>query len=139
MKINPSDITEVAIPSMQETHLEEIAMLNALCDLFALIKQGEEPLGLLEKVTAIATHTHAHFEHENEKMRELNFPPYAAHKKVHDEYLNAMDGVIATWQASGDIAPLITFFEHETPAWMKQHISTMDFATANFFAVIENQ
>jgi len=139
MNINPSEITEVCIPFMQETHLEEIEMLNALYAMFERVRQGEDVPELAEKITAIAEHTHAHFERENEKMRELNFPPYAVHKQVHDEYLNAMDEVIATWQASDDLSPIISFFEQETPAWMKQHISTMDFVTANFFAMAEGR
>jgi len=138
MKINPSDITEVCIPFMQETHLEEIDMLNTLYDLFECFRQGKEVPELAGQVQAIAEHTHAHFERENEKMRALNFPPYSVHKQVHDEYLSRMDDTILTWQASKDITPLISFFEQETPAWMQQHISTMDFVTANFFAMVEN-
>jgi hemerythrin len=137
MNINPCEITEVCIPFMQETHLEEIDMLNALYILFDRIRQGEDVPELVDKIQSIAAHTHAHFERENTKMRELNFPPYAVHKQVHDEYLNTMDHVIAAWLESKDITPLINFFENETPEWMKQHISTMDFVTANFFAMVD--
>jgi hypothetical protein len=42
MRINPSDITEVATPCMQETHLEEIAMFNELYVLFERFRQGED-------------------------------------------------------------------------------------------------
>jgi hemerythrin len=70
-------------------------------------------------------------------MRASNFPPYAVHKQAHGEYLNTMDNVIVAWQESKDIAPLIYFFEQETPAWMQQHIPTMDFVAANFFTMVE--
>ncbi len=137
MKINPSDITEVATPFMQETHLEEIAMLNELYDLFDQVRQGLETPALAQKIDAVVVHTHAHFERENEHMFVLNFPPYAVHKQVHDEHLQALDHVVGTWKKDENIEPLFVFFEDTTPAWMKQHISTMDFVTANFFAMVE--
>jgi len=137
MNINPSDITEVATPFMQETHMEEIAMLNELYDLFEQTREGIETPSLADKIDAIVVHTHEHFERENEKMFVLNFPPYAVHKQVHDEHLKELDNVVDTWKKDGDLKPLFAFFEITTPAWMKQHISTMDFVTANFFAMVE--
>ena len=75
MKINPSDITEVAMPFMQETHLEEIEMLNALYILFEKSKNGEQIAELPSTIDAIVKHTHEHFERENAQMLALNFPP----------------------------------------------------------------
>lgn len=137
MKLNPSDIPEVAIAFMQETHLEEIAMLNALYVLFDKSRAGEEIPELTNQLEAIVAHTHAHFERENEKMVELNFPPYPMHKQVHDEYLNELDDMLETWHKDNDLTPVIVFFEVTTPQWLKQHIATMDFVTANFFAMVE--
>jgi hemerythrin len=137
MKLNPSEIPEVAMPFMQEAHLEEVAMLNELYDLFDKSRQGEEVSGLAEKIEALVVHTHAHFERENEKMLALSFPPYPVHKQAHDEYLNDMDAVVAAWRESGELVPVMVFFEEATPAWLQQHISTMDFVTANFFAMCE--
>jgi len=137
MKINPSDITEVATPFMQKTHLEEVAMLNELYELFDQARQGLETASLADKIDAVVDHTHAHFERENEQMFVLNFPPYAIHKQVHDGHLKQLDDVVNTWKKDGDLTPLFTFFEVTTPTWMKQHISTMDFVTANFFAMVE--
>ena len=135
MKLNPYDITEVAMPFMQETHLEEIEMLNALYILFEKSRNGAQVAELASTIEAIAKHTHEHFERENAQMLAQNFPPYPIHKQAHDQHLDELDEVITTWRASGDLAPVMTFFEITTPEWMKQHISTMDFVTANFFVM----
>ena len=71
-------------------------------------------------------------------MLELNFPPYPVHKHAHDEYLNEFGVLVDSWRSSGDLAPVVTFLQQTTPAWLKQHISTMDLVTANFFAMHES-
>lgn len=135
MHIDPQSIPEVAMAFMQETHLEEVALLNGLYLLFDQFEAGEEVPGLEAQVEALASHTHAHFAREEERMLKLDFPPYPIHKMAHDEYLEAFDGELNSWRSSGDVAPVITFLRETTPGWMQQHISTMDFVTANFFAM----
>ncbi len=125
------------MPFMQATHLEEIEMLNELYELFEKKRHGEQLPQLAEKIEAVAAHTHAHFERENEQMVLHGFPPYPVHKQAHDEHLNELDDVIAAWRLDGDLAPVMTFFEITTPKWMQQHISTMDFVTANFLLMKE--
>ena len=137
MKLNPSDIPEVAMPFMQQTHLEEVAMLNALYELFDKLADGEDVPQLSGELEALAAHTHAHFSREEEKMLALNFPPYPIHKHAHDEYLAEFDALLDDWRKSGDVAPVADFLQNSTPDWMQQHIGCMDFVTANFFAMAE--
>jgi len=137
MKLNPSDIPEVAMPFMQKTHLEEVAMLNELYDLFDRNEQGEEVLELDLKIEALIEHTHAHFAREEEMMLALSFPPYPVHKQAHDQFFQGFEAVVVQWRESGDVIPVANFLRQITPAWMQQHISTMDFVTANFFAMHE--
>jgi len=138
MKLNPIDIPEVAMPFMQQTHLEEVAMLNELYRLFDKLADGKDVPQLAAKLEALAEHTHAHFAREEEKMLEHNFPPYAVHKQAHDEYLAEFDALLDVWRASGDVAPVVGFLEGSTPDWMQQHIGCMDFVTANYFRMCEN-
>ena len=138
LQLKASEFSQMSTPFMQDTHEEEITMLNELYRLFARVRNGEEALQLEEKVDTLVKHTHDHFERENEQMRIHHFPPYLIHKQVHDQHLAEMDEVVAKWKRSGDIKPLMTFFEETTPEWMRQHISTMDFVTANFLAMHSN-
>lgn len=134
MKLNANEIPEVAMPFMQATHLEEITMLN---EIFQLLEQEgfeKNTPDLANKIEALHLHTHAHFSREEEQMLVYNFPPYPIHKQAHDEYLREFDALIDTWRNNGDVAPVASFLIKNTPAWMMQHISTMDFVTANFLA-----
>jgi len=139
MKLSRSDFPEVAISFMQQTHLEEVDMLNALYDLFERAEQGEDVPELVASIEALLEHTHAHFAREEEEMLKLNFPPYPVHKQAHDQFLQDFEAVVVQWRASEDVAPVADFVRQITPAWMQQHISTMDFVTANFFAMHEQQ
>jgi len=112
-------------------------MLNELYTLFDRLGEGEDVPQLAGKLEALAEHTHAHFAREEEKMLELDFPPYPMHKQAHDEYLAGFDALLDAWRASGDVAPLADFLQHSTPDWMQQHIGCMDFVTARFFAMSE--
>lgn len=134
MKIDPASIPEVAMPFMQETHLEEVAMLNELYELFERAGAGEDVYELPWKIETLSAHTHAHFAREEERMAELGFPPYPVHRQAHDDYLNAFDAVLDAWRASGDVGPVARFLTETTPGWLQQHIATMDFVTAGFFA-----
>jgi len=137
MKIDADSIPEVTMPFMHETHLEEVAMLNEIYDLFDRSEAGEDVYELPWKIETLAAHTHAHFAREEERMVELNFPPYPVHKQAHDDYLQQFDALLEAWRRSGDVGPLALFLKETTPAWMRQHIATMDFVTANFFAMNE--
>jgi len=137
MKIDPASIPEVAMPFMQETHLEEVAMLNEIYEMFDRVAAGEDLYELPWKIETLSAHTHAHFAREEERMVELGFPPYPMHKQAHDEYLADFDRVVESWRSSGDVALVAHFLRETTPAWMQQHIATMDFVTANFFSMHE--
>ena len=135
MKLNPSDIPEVAMPFMQETHLQEVAMLNEIFALLDKREAGETMPELDDKLESLATHTHAHFAREEERMLALNFPPYPVHKQAHDDYLAAFDARMDLWRKSRDVSPVAEFLTTVTPGWMQQHIATMDRVTANFFVM----
>jgi len=137
MRLNPSDIPEVPVRFMHDVHLEEVGLLN---DLYALIEQaeaGNDVPGLEAKVDELLAHAVIHFEGENEKMRELQFPPYPVHRHEHERLLEEFTSVVGQWKQSGELAPLAEYLRETIPAWMMDHISTMDYVTANFFAVHE--
>jgi len=133
-----NEIPNVAMPFMQETHLEEVALINALFLLLDKYEQGEHVPELGEKIEALLVHTYEHFKREEESMVALGFPPYSVHKQAHDDYLKGFNAVVTDWHSSGDVATFNLFLRETTPAWMMQHIATMDFVTANFFTMCES-
>lgn len=137
MRLNPSDIPEVAMQFMHDVHLDEVDMLNELYGLIEEVEQGNDVPGLTEMVDALLAHTRAHFAGENEKMRKHQFPPYPIHKQEHDRLLQEFTVVVDQWKQSGELVPLADYLRITLPAWMMNHISTMDDVTANFLAMHE--
>lgn len=137
MLIEESDIPLVAMDFMNEVHQEDIEIINAL---FACVLAYEQDASeqnaeaITAKYKEWYTHTVLHFKGEEEKMVELKFPPYPLHKQEHDNALRRMSEVLAQWEQSKNPQSLKMYLIEELPAWLIQHISTLDVVTARFFS-----
>ncbi len=130
------DIPQVAMAFMNDVHTEDVDIIN---------KVYERILGYLEDASAENAaaidveyenwygHTLDHFEGEEIKMLELNFPPYGMHKNEHDKALQRMESIYRSWKQNRDIIALKHYIAEEIPLWLTTHIQTMDTVTALFF------
>ena len=118
----------VAMPLMNDTHLEEVILINKIAEAIEK-RDAEEVDGLLDDLLA---HTLIHFQTEESMMREKGFPPYPMHKGEHDRALDEMRKQVASWKAQGDFEALERYIGTTLPQWIIQHIGTMDMVTANF-------
>lgn len=118
----------VAMPSMNDTHLEEVILINRIAE--AIQKGDESRIGIL--LDELVEHTVAHFETEEAMMREKRFPPYLMHKGEHDRALNEMKMQVLSWKESHDNEALALYIGTTLPQWITQHVGTMDTVTANF-------
>jgi hemerythrin len=107
---------------MDETHQEFVALCAAL--------SGEHPTSFLERLDALIVHSIAHFEQENQWMRETGFPPAACHQREHDAVLEVMQEVRSR-VAAGE-ADLGQRLAEEMPAWFEHHVDNMDNMLAQF-------
>jgi len=136
MLLHASDFSDVALASMQDTHLEEIAMINAILDMLESVdKGGVHQAMLTAPLNELLEHTREHFADEERLMQAHHFPAYGMHKGAHELFLADLEQVVADWKSGQRLAPLVRFMHQELPAWMKQHIGTMDAATARFIAM----
>lgn len=137
MLITPNEIPLVAMDFMNEVHLEEVELINALFENVLTYEQNaleENAAAITSKYEAWYIHTLAHFKGEEEKMVELNFPPYPLHKQEHDNALRRMDEIFQDWRKSSNAQPLKMYLIEEFPTWLVQHIRTLDNVTAVYFA-----
>jgi len=135
MKLSCDDFPEVPLSEMHKVHIEEVDMINAIYDLLEAVEKGGADKALLtERLDELLEHTREHFANEERLMSEYHFPPYAMHKGVHDLFMADMEQMVADWRSTQQTGPVKQFMCVELPAWMKQHISTMDFVTAGFLA-----
>ncbi|MDH5464159.1 MAG: hemerythrin family protein [Thiovulaceae bacterium] len=134
--IAQNKLPQVAMEFMNDTHREDVDIIN---DLYKLIeKHSTHPSE--EIATAIDMqyeswyeHTLDHFEGEEIKMLELNFPPYSMHKGEHQKALAQMETVYRVWKEDRNISDLKQYIAKEIPMWLHNHIQTMDTITAMFF------
>jgi len=135
MLIAVEEIPQVEMEFMNNTHAEEVALLNEIFEaILNYDEQEESNVKLDELYGAWLEHTVEHFTTEEVKMQEMRFPPYMAHKGEHDRALQEMRNVFSTWQQQRDIQKLKIYFIEVVPAWLENHIATMDTITARFFA-----
>lgn len=132
---NGMDIPEVAMDSMNVTHYEEAALVAGLNTLVERQQAGESLEAEIDaQFEEWLAHTQAHFSRENDMMIEHGFPPYPVHRSVHDEALELLAANKQQWQESRDIGALAQYVQQAWPEWYVQHISSMDFITAQFLS-----
>ncbi|WP_241761456.1 bacteriohemerythrin [Sulfurimonas gotlandica] len=127
--IELNTIPLVPIDSMNETHLEEVEIINTLltqlqakADFVVISKTFEE---LLE-------HMQEHFATEEKMMQDAHYPSFRMHKADHDKVLNETRYAEMEWRNRKEIDALKAYFEEEILTWLDQHIKAMDTPMADF-------
>lgn len=136
MLIDKKNLPLVDMEFMNETHFEDVDLINSL---YSLIEKYELEanssnfnnlkLGYLNWVE----HTEKHFETEEIQMQEKGFFAYPFHKGEHDSNLLEIKAVWSSFEATKDIKELKNYIKYDLTSWLINHIQTMDTVTARFF------
>lgn len=122
------------VDEMQETHEEEIAILNEVDKLatYYWMDKSQEKLEALEiKLDEYLKHVKVHFANEERLMKQYDFPNYEMHKMSHDMFLMDITLAIKQWKHSGNIDKIIRFIRN-SPEWIVMHINTVDAPTSAY-------
>ena len=135
--LNTDTIPRVDIDFMNNTHFEEIEMVQVLGDFITAYQQSALPTERdIDKLTELLEnwlhHTEAHFERENLLMRQTFFPAYLIHSGEHELALEQMAGMVKSWQDKHDIELLAEYVFTTWPDWFNGHVDSMDMITARF-------
>ena len=128
-------IPQVELDFMNNTHFEEIEMVNKLGELvtsYLTNKNQQTQQAITQNLNTWLDHTQAHFERENELMQETGFPALPIHKSEHDRALNQLTEVIHLWTQQQNIEAVEDYIFTQWPTWFEQHVNTMDMMTAKF-------
>ena len=120
----------VAIPSMNDTHLEEMLLVNKLDS----AAKKNDTSAVSKILNELLEHTIEHFSTENEVMERAKFPAYNTHKAEHDRHLNEFKALIKYFEKTKDPRAIATHIEGNLEKWLIHHIQTMDTVTAQFLA-----
>ena len=121
----------VATPSMNDTHLEAMLLINQLSK---TIESGNVE-AVNEVFSELIEHTQEHCKHEEEMMVEKKFPKYSDHKKEHDEALAEMQKAASELKSTQDVQAAKKYVDFTLAPWFVRHTETMDTVTSMF---IEN-
>lgn len=124
------------LDEMQETHDEEIAILNEVDKLatYYMMDKTESKLAALEaKLDEYLVHVKAHFANEERLMNKYDFPAYEMHKMAHDIFLMDVSIAMKQWKHTGDIDKVIRFIRN-SPEWIVMHINTVDAPTSVYLS-----
>jgi hemerythrin len=136
MLIDKDQLPLVAMEFMNEVHLEDVDIINALYELieeYEVQPSQSTKEQINTKFIEWFEHTVLHFKGEEDLMLEKGFPPYPVHQGEHTNGLAQMERIFDHWKAHGDIQTLKVYFTQEMLPWLINHIQTMDTVTANFF------
>lgn len=136
--MNPLDaslLPVVAVDFMNHDHGEAAQLLNTLLNELDALQAGtSSAASISEQLNDIYQHTLAHFAREEAEMLLVNFPPYSCHKGEHDRVLAELLSVSQQWAEHADAQTLTHYLNQIFTPWLINHISTMDFVTANFIS-----
>ncbi len=119
----------LGVSRMDDTHREFVAQLNAL---------GEsDDAQMLQVFDALYEHTLAHFEQENEWMRQIAFPPIHCHTAEHDGVLEVMREVRGhLLDGKHEVGRVLA---RELAEWFRGHAASMDAMLAHYLRAREPQ
>lgn len=120
--ITLEELPMVAIPSMNDTHLEETLIINRL-DTAARNNEVEEVSKIIKE---LIEHTSMHFFDEEDIMEEALYPALTAHKAEHDRHLRELNSLLKYFEENGDTRAIYTHIEGNLARWTLHHVETMD-------------
>ena len=133
MLIDHADIPQVSQDFMNNTHSEEVTLINALFEEILSYEKDENNMDAVDSMyQAWIDHTVEHFTTEEVEMIEADFPAFAMHKEAHDAALKQMNEVFDAWKKSREIKILKMYLIEAVPQWFMSHVSSMDAMTANY-------
>jgi len=126
--ITLEQIPVLAIPRMNDTHLEESLIINRL-EVAVNDKDIDDVFMILRELLA---HTRVHYVDEEALMEESLFPESKKHKKEHDRHLNELRSVIEYFDKHKEPGAVHAYIEGSLSAWTLHHADTMDRELALF-------
>jgi len=135
--LEANSFPRVDIDFMNNTHFDELVIVQELGQLIAAYQQKDEPSDIeTQQVTKELLdwieHSRAHFYRENRLMTEVEFPMVQVHYQEHERVLAEMLAVANSWEKTNDIEPLVDYVFFAWPTWFNAHVNTMDLMTAQF-------
>ena len=118
----------VLVRSMNDTHLEEMTIMNKLSSAV----RNDNEISILKTLQELIEHTNIHFITEEKLMEEIEFPNFNAHKSEHERHLRELKSVKTYFEKHKESRAVYAYLEGNLKSWTIHHIETMDTEAAKF-------
>jgi hemerythrin len=136
--VDPDLVPLVVLPFMDEDHLEEARLLNALGEALAAMRSGEASVpAVAESLASLYAHVRAHSEREEAAMQQGAFPLLAVHRAEHERALADLTAEGERFAQTGAVRELWTFASVTWPAWSGAHIRSLDVTAARYLTAAD--
>jgi hemerythrin len=134
MLIDPERLPRLAVPFMNEDHLQEARLINAAADRLEELRAAKVGVAQVNAaLDAVYVHSREHFAREEAAMMEASFPAYTFHQAEHVRMLGELGEAERRFRESGKIDELAAYLA-AFRTWFEQHIASMDSVTARYVA-----
>ncbi len=134
MLLDPAGLKRLPVSFMNADHADAARLLNAAAELVEAFRAGTAGAEqVAAAVAALYLHTRAHFAGEEAAMTESSFPAHTLHRAEHVRVLEELGQAERTFREGGDAEALAAYLA-AFPAWLDEHIRTMDAAAARYVA-----
>ena len=114
--------------SVDKLHYKEIKIIN---DLYDLVKKNNKKK-IDKKLDELVKDVEHHFETEERKMFEYNFPWVYKHQFVHECALQTLYEKRDEWKETKDKKIIKTYLEKQLLPWFNAHVMTLDRVACDF-------
>jgi len=126
------ELPQLPVDFMNADHAHAEALWREMCAALADYPAHCTPLEAACR--AFLAHNQAHFAREENAMQQYAFPPYPVHKAEHDRVLALLADLADAVAGGGAEDSVRRTIEEDIPAWLVQHVQSMDLVTARWIA-----
>lgn len=113
----------VGVPEIDKQHQE---IFKAINDLLEACKQGKGKQTVGDVISFLGQYVVEHFGAEEKYMSELGFPGYAAHKEMHDQFIQSFTQLKEKFDKDGPGLNLVVQTNKIVVDWLQEHIRRKD-------------
>ena len=101
-------------------------LINAINNLLDACSQGKGRDEIKNTIKFLADYTIKHFIDEEKLQKQYNYPDYAAHKKLHDDFKDDVRKIVEEFEGNGTSIILTHKVNNVIASWLIKHIKGED-------------
>ena len=107
-------------------------LIDAINNLLNACSQGKGRDEIKNTIKFLTDYTVKHFNDEEKLQKQYNYPDYAAHKKLHDDFKEEVSKIVDEFEENGTSVVLTFKVNNVIASWLIKHIKGEDKKVANY-------